>query len=575
MPESKKISLSLKVVDDWLAEDDKEGSISSAYRQEENPPSIGWHMNCMPTLEGMRSANLFDRVSGYGLPSSLNNSNLYTADTFYDIHGNISYMYFDNTLEVGRTANMYISKEQGSSFNLALSSNVTSLTSMVQRHTLFQNRSIFLKSGADTTGAYTEQGDIGSTNAFVELDFTTQRAIVHNVTGTSISPYDKNGITSWGNYVLLWTRNTLFWSDPNVFTEFTVGGSSLAGSQKISEARGNIVTIVPNSEGFLIYCQENIIHVGYSGDSFNPWIFTEVTGGGGLLMLDGQPLVTKSENTPFQVAYTTKGLQRVTSREASAMPSRIADYVLRSYVEEKALGSSLITRSSLVNAPEVKKPKIKQMFLFDTYLCIVVGASEEFVLQGFDEETRGRLFMFNMNTGQLGIHRGDFLTIAPEIDFVGVGSGNDLYRRNRVYANSFVVVRRLFVGASSAIRRNILDMGGRSDRAITQDAWVPAPSELFFTGVSLSPDSITELLSVKLVGDISISPEYEVLDPPTLARVFVYTEFRAHDKPIEFIYNPFTQTYLGVAVGRELQIEVRGYHFYLTDVELEVQKGGS
>lgn len=575
MPQASIIKLDLRKVDDWNADDNEGSSASAYYQQKENPPRVGWTINTIPTLEGVRSSNLFDRSeAGKFPPVSNNQSNLFNIDTLIDVHGNLTYLYVDGTLEPSTTYTAYALNPQGGSWAV-LNSPIATANFQHQRHTLFQNRTLMmLGSASDNTGFLSRAGDTTSTNAFYDIDLTTATATLYNVTGTSLAQTEKNGITSWGNYVILWNASTLFWSDPNVFSEFTVGGSSLAGSQKISEARGNIITIVPNALGFTVYCQDNVIQASYSGDSSNPWIFTEVTGGGGLLLLDGMPLVTRSENTSVQVAYTTKGLQVISTEEARPMPPAISDFVLQSYIDTKEVGTSKVIRENL--SPVVdKKPKLKNLYLSANKLFLTVGAAEEYIVTGFDQEKYGRLYVFDMQTGTIGMVSGDIISVAPEIEIVEFSANPDLHNRNRIYAESYVLCRRIkFNENTQFLRSQVLDLGGHSDQPVTDDAWVQRDAEIFLGNINLKPDKTSELIEVKLFGDTSLVPQSEGGDDATRAKVFVYSEYFPENAPKEFKYNARTDSYVGFAIGAELQVEIRGKYFYLTDIHLSVQAGG-
>ena len=99
-------------------------------------------------------------------------------------------------------------------------------------------------------------------------------------------------------------------------------------------------------------------------------------------------------------------------------------------------------------------------------------------------------------------------------------------------------------------------------------------------GIAFSPDALTEVISVKLVGstmlvsDNPVPAEALAEEEASRAEVYVYSEFRPATDPVKFIYNPATKLYVGFAVGREIEVEVRGHNFYLTDIEIEVQDGG-
>jgi hypothetical protein len=107
-----------------------------------------------------------------------------------------------------------------------------------------------------------------------------------------------------------------------------------------------------------------------------------------------------------------------------------------------------------------------------------------------------------------------------------------------------------------------------------QQPYLFRDAEVFIGNISLNPERDTELIAVKLFGTPLHVDRFNVEDETTRLRVFAYSSVRGLDTAVEFPYFPKVGKYLGFIVGDDIQVELRGSNFYLTDIELEVQDGG-
>ena len=434
------ISVDLSNTDNWIVDDSTNEELSPNYQQKRREPKIGWTINTMPTPEGIKSTSLFFRDSFFTHRSSLPTNLLYTLDNFLDTIGNLTY----SSVEFFPPIDPLL----GNGFALKLQYNNNLLT-IVSRSsgageltlskgiTVFQNRSLVLFDNAMTFSNVIEAGDITTRGVF-EVTITASDITVtkYALTGITIDFKTQYGFTSSGNYLIFWTLDTIFWSDPNDFTEFTIGGASLAGSQKITEAKGTIITIVAYPNGFVIYCTDNIINATYSGDATNPWIFTELSNSSSLIVADGLPLVTSDESSDIQFAYTSEGLVQVTSESTQTLSNKINQFLGTSYVETKEVGESTIVHKALTTL-STRESKVKKLQLLGDRLFIITGTPED-VVGTYDD---GRLYVLDLLSGKLTIQQGEFLDVTEELNTVTISDLNIL--KNKAYhrTGSYLVVR--------------------------------------------------------------------------------------------------------------------------------------
>lgn len=117
------------------------------------------------------------------------------------------------------------------------------------------------------------------------------------------------GIVTANAYLVLYDRNTIYWSstlDPTDFVPSLVTG---AGSQRVLSIKGDIVVCRPIDDGFIIYTTGNTVIAKYSGNTRFPWNFKELKNSSGIKDQEHAALLG-SGNDYF--TYTTDGLMRNT-----------------------------------------------------------------------------------------------------------------------------------------------------------------------------------------------------------------------------------------------------------------------
>lgn len=600
---TKKISLSLKNINNWEATTALEAEISNNYRQDTKPPRVGWTINTIPSPEGIKSANLhhidsnlLDLVYTFqptpDVILDFDSISIFIDElgySFYHIQDNIikdraswaSYVYLavaDNNTALHKSMQY---SGLPSNFNYILNNN-----SVVQNTT-----NIFLADGNKLVGADYILRNQGNNSSLVVLTYEginpSNSTYVTKTTVQFTPPYANNlykGFTSFTNYGIIWdTRDQMYTSEPSqIYNYNTSLTGSLARVNKISELRGSIVTIVPDKAGLMIYGTRNIVHAAYSGDANNPWIFTEVTGSSGLVTVDKRPMVSQeAENAAFHVALLERGLSIVSVDGVKPMPEALGNFINTDYLETKPIGSTTISKttiSTVVDAATLLQEttsKLKRIYLYGNDLFLCVGDSTTRTL---NNRSLNRLYYFNFDTAKVGVIDGYCRNVVPYLSYRQSGTLNidPNHHANGSFADSgvyLVSIKSLHISdpAQDRLRNYRLDLNGKSN--IVRTSALPnqldiRASEVFLTGVSISPDRFTEVLSIKLIGTTTDS------NGTNRVRVFVYSKLQGATNPVEFIYYPKLDTYLGSVIGQDLQIELRGYYFDLSDCIIELTDGG-
>jgi hypothetical protein len=565
------IYLDLSKVDKWLTADNDNGALSSSYEQkQDNLPRVAWSIDVMPFSNGVKSATLGNPIIiPTLLPSANDFSNLWEIRSLLDSKGNLTYLMLDDSVEAGTVRQF---KYWYNGMWRLLVEDVVGIYHFIHRKTtVFQNTTLFMFTPDDVYGpGLILGGDPATSPSVFSLDIVAGRVEIYNLTGILFNSSNrKNGITSFQNYLIFWSATRMFWSSPTDFKDFTpsLGGG---GSTQISEAKGDIITIVPTSNGLMIYCKLNIIHASFSGDSTNPWIFREVPNSGGVLMELGNPLVTVSESTEFQVYMGHGGIQLVAENGAKALDPEALEFLNNNSVELKPVGSVDITSKPYDKTGTKAPSKVRDLILQGNLLFIFVGTSTPSIAQLSDN----RLYVYDLSTGKIGKYEGDYHSCHPHLNLLkDIDSGADLHNKVDAFPAEFILGRRYDTTPSrAAILFNFGD--GIERQAATGlpaalSAQLRTP-ELLLGPISLRRSKSTIIQSIQLDGDIE-----KLGEPLTRVTVRVYSKSTmGATNPIPFTYNPLDGRFYGYAEGKDLHIEIRGNHFYLTGVAVEVTQGG-
>lgn len=139
------------------------------------------------------------------------------------------------------------------------------------------------------------------------------------------------GIGQFSNYMLLYTKDTLYWStpaDPLDFANVDQG----AGQLSPLALRGGITGIREASQGFYLLAANNILYASYTGNAAGPFSFKVVEGAGGCSGVSRFSTVADGEGNYY--ALTTAGVQSIQQRTASTILPELTSFTSGAITEQ-------------------------------------------------------------------------------------------------------------------------------------------------------------------------------------------------------------------------------------------------
>jgi len=188
-----------------------------------------------------------------------------------------------------------------------------------------------------------------------------------SVTLTSLVSAVVLGIVAVQGYLVAWSNAALAWSsliDPTDFTPSLVTG---AGGGAVQGARGDIVSCIAHTIGFVVYTNQNAVAAPASGNSRYPFNFRELVASGGLA---SSHLVTYDANSGNHYAYTTSGLQLISLQQTQTVIPELTDFLAGAVFED------FDETTETLSTTELSAPMKKRLILVsDRYLVISYGIS--------------------------------------------------------------------------------------------------------------------------------------------------------------------------------------------------------
>lgn len=155
---------------------------------------------------------------------------------------------------------------------------------------------------------------------------TMQSLVLNGLNTTEIS-----GITSAMGMLIAWTDDTIYRSSFENPEDFTPSLRTGAGSQQVTEVRGNIISCLPHTSGFIIYSTQNAVYAKGTSDLAYPFIYEEIRGSAGILT----PQHVASDTTyGSHFAWTKAGMQKIDADAARLLFPEVTDFLTCGYIED-------------------------------------------------------------------------------------------------------------------------------------------------------------------------------------------------------------------------------------------------
>lgn len=528
-------------------------------------PKILNQVNCVPLLNGIKSASIHG--AGLSALSGLQLGPSTELTTMIDANGNLWYMLLDTTKSTQYTTDIYMRNASDGNGFTKYATITNDNRYEYNLHTVFQNKTLIaglpdITYHVPLTTVNHPDWMLGDNipGAFIDADITNGELTAYNLIGIGRDVLDSvQCVTSYQNYMLLFTRNRLYYScptDPYDFTPVEAGG----GSTAIAEVRGDILAVLPSASGFIIYCRDNIVLGRFTGSTIQPFAFSEIKGSSGLVMRDEEPLLVKNETGQVHFAILVSGLSVISETEVQPLSQELTKFVANDFVEVRKDNTCILQQVN-TNINNSTEPKIRRMYSFGTKLFMLIDTAPEL---------EDMLYIYDLVDNSIGIIHGNYKAVAPQL--TSAVAGTSLYLQQKVSAipDSFVLMR---ADTSTSVVFDVLNLGDKSNILVSEDS---VTSEFMLGEVSINPQYTTIVESVKLEGRLTRLIDEEVGYNPLEAdrvRVYGYTDYYSKDSLLEFEYNPIDGRYYGNIEGPNVRILVQGDYFYLTGAELRIDRG--
>lgn len=188
--------------------------------------------------------------------------------------------------------------------------------------------------------------------------------VMDSITLTALNESLMLGICAAMGYNIAWDGINIYWSsalDPTDFTPSLVTGASSIAPQWCN---GKINFCVPISNGFMIYCERNVVSAQYTGNINFPWIFQEVAGSGG---------VSSSEQVSFQTnkavhyAWTTAGAQELNKSAATLIFPEATEFLAALIFEDFDETTLTLTQDYLTQQLNIKISAVTERYIVISY----------------------------------------------------------------------------------------------------------------------------------------------------------------------------------------------------------------
>lgn len=205
----------------------------------------------------------------------------------------------------------------------------------------------WLSIGAPRTGvtkAYLHKRTYYCSPGIGVFTFNEASGQLEQVAIAGIQPELLLGITQANNYLVAYTRDTIFWSHVLNSTDMIPSLETTAGSEIPLTIRGQITICLPTQDGFNIYTTANMVAAKYSNNVRFPFQFIEIAGSGGVT----HPRhVTSDSNSDTQFAWTTHGLQAVEGKDAKPIFPEVTDFFSGKLLEDYIGPTGMIGYSNI------------------------------------------------------------------------------------------------------------------------------------------------------------------------------------------------------------------------------------
>lgn len=174
-----------------------------------------------------------------------------------------------------------------------------------------------------------------------------------------------NGICSANGFLLAWDdANVIYRSQANSPLDFTPDPSLGSGAGVPQDIRGKIVTVLPISNGFVVYTTANAVGATFQQNIRYPFVFKEIEGTTGIISADH---VSWQDNLGAHFVWSKSGLLRVDKSKAAPIFPKITDFLTAKLFETYNYATDVFTIAKLSNQLTVRVTSIGSKYLVISY----------------------------------------------------------------------------------------------------------------------------------------------------------------------------------------------------------------
>lgn len=214
---------------------------------------------------------------------------------------------------------------------------------------------------------------VATINGVSYIYFSNVGCYIYNNTSNTLiprfllgtTPTEIIGLVAANGYLNAFSKSGVAWSSTVNVEDFIPSDTSGAGGGQVQEARGDIVTAVATSLGYILYTKENAVSAIYSGNADFPWNFKSIPASGGV---SGVDVVSQQQAAGYQQVYSTNGIQQVAHQRCNTVFPNVTDFIAGNVFEDF---------DTLTNTFEVTKfdwsMRKKLAVVADRYIVISYG----------------------------------------------------------------------------------------------------------------------------------------------------------------------------------------------------------
>lgn len=194
--------------------------------------------------------------------------------------------------------------------------------------------------------------------------FNPATLTIDPVTLTGLTPANIIGIVTANGYMLAWTSTGIAWSSLVDNTDFTPSLATGAGGGQVNDAKGQIISCLPISGGFIVYCERNAVAAKYTGNTKSPFTYSEIPGS---LGIRSPEQVSWQSNLSSHFAWTSSGLQELDKNGVRQTFADVSDFISAKIFEDYDETTAKLTRFPLLQNMNVKIAIVSSRYLVMSY----------------------------------------------------------------------------------------------------------------------------------------------------------------------------------------------------------------